>query len=243
VTAIPWIEASWPAPGCVVAGCTTREGGVSGGAYASLNLGNHVGDDPAAVAENRRRFRSSLQLSAEPAWLCQVHGNHVAIDPALGSEADSAITSRVQVACVVMVADCLPVLFCSKDGGQVAAAHAGWRGLAAGVLENTVDAFDARPASLLAWLGPAISQSSFEVGDEVRAAFVASAPEADVHFTRNERGRWQADLYGLARQRLAAIGVRDVFGGEFCTFRDSQRFFSHRRDGTSGRVAGFIFRR
>lgn len=237
-----WIPADWPAPPGIVAGCTTRHGGVSSGTYASLNLGAHTGDAPAAVQENRRRFTAACGLPAEPAWLAQVHGNDVAVDPAAGDAADAALTRRDRTVCAVMIADCLPVLFVSEGGEELAAAHAGWRGLAAGILENTVGTFSAPPPGIIAWLGPAISQAAFEVGDEVRQVFVGADTAAAAFFAANQSGRWQADLYGLARQRLESAGVTRIFGGRFCTFGDPDRFFSYRRDGQCGRMAGFVFR-
>jgi len=242
-TRCDWIPADWAAPAGVIAGCTVRSGGVSAGRYRSLNLGAHVGDDPAAVAENRRRFAANVPLPKEPAWLDQVHGNTVVVEPRAGAAADASLTRSPGIVCAVLVADCLPVLFCTDDGVAVAAAHAGWRGLAAGVLENTVRAFGVAPARLLAWLGPAISQPAYEVGGEVRDAFVAHDRRARGCFLQNGRGRWQADLAGLARQRLDAIGVSRVSGGNSCTYAEPGRFFSYRRDGQCGRVAAFIFRR
>ena len=171
------------------------------------------------------------------------HGTHVAREPVAGTEADAAYSATPGNVCVVMVADCLPVLFASADGREVAAAHAGWRGLAGGVLENTVAAFKAPPGQIMAWLGPAISAPAFEVGNEVREAFCAADAAAAACFSRNDRGRWQADLYGLARQRLDRAGVTDVSGGGLCTCGDPARFFSYRRDGQCGRMAAFVFRR
>ncbi|MDH5344796.1 MAG: peptidoglycan editing factor PgeF [Gammaproteobacteria bacterium] len=234
--------ADWPAPANVVAGCTLRTGGVSTGPYASLNLGAHVGDEAAAVRENRSRFVAALGLPAEPDWISQVHGTAVARDAGPGAEADASVTSIAGKACAVMVADCLPVLFAAADGSEVGAAHAGWRGLASGVLENTVRAFQAPPGDLLAWLGPAISAANFEVGEEVRDAFLAKDPAAIACFTANAASRWQADLYGLARQRLRAAGVHRVYGGGYCTYGDPGRFFSYRRDGRCGRLAAYVFR-
>lgn len=236
------IAADWPAPGGIVAGCSTRAGGVSEGSYESLNLGGHVGDDPVAVEKNRQRFIAACGLPGEPRWLDQVHGTDVVIEPEPGVTADAALSRSAGVVCTVMIADCLPVLICSDDGREVAAAHAGWRGLAAGVLEYTVAAFDADPGQLFAWLGPAISQEAFEVGDEVREVFVESNPEATASFEKNGRGRWQADLFGLARQRLEVAGVGHISGGGLCTYTDSGRFFSYRRDGQCGRLAAFIYR-
>jgi YfiH family protein len=224
---------------------TLRTGGVSAAPYDTLNLGIHVGDDPAAVTENRRRVRESQHLPSEPAWLEQVHGIDVAnLDethaPAM-QRADAAFTQQAGPVCAIQVADCMPVLFAARDGTAVGAAHAGWRGLAGGVLEATIAAL-ARPASdLIAWLGPAISQPYFEVGDEVRAAFIAHDPAAAAAFARNPRDRWQCDLYTLARQRLAALGIAHISGGEHCTYADKTRFFSYRRDGRCGRMAALIW--
>lgn len=238
-----WIPADWPAPDAVVAGCTTRRGGVSEGAFASLNLGDHVGDMPAKVSENRQRFALDHELPADPAWLTQEHGAQIRRDPQSGTSADAACSRKTDTVCAIMIADCLPVLFTNRDGTEIAAAHAGWRGLAAGILENAVASFDSAPADLMAWLGPAISQRAFEVGDEVRAVFTESDPGAADCFVANERRRWQADLCALARRRLETVGVSQVFGGQFCTFTDAERFFSYRRDGSCGRMAAFIWRR
>jgi YfiH family protein len=244
------LEFSWPLPRGVRAAFTTRLGGDSVAPWDSFNVGAHVGDSPAAVAANRARLVRLLELPAEPAWLDQVHGVAVAdLDapaPAAPLTADAAVTSGTRP-CVIMVADCLPVLFAARDGRRIGAAHAGWRGLAAGVLENTVAALAVPAASLTAWLGPAIQQPEFEVGDEVRAAFVAADAAAQGHFAANARGRWQADLVGLARRRLERMGVTDIHGGEWCTFADRRRFFSHRRDGhvsagRGGRMAAVIWR-
>lgn len=240
-----FVAATWPAPQGIVAGTTLRHHGVSSGAYASLNLGANVGDDLAAVNENRQRFVLSCQLPEEPVWLRQVHGTTVATHPACNPvvQADAAVSANAGITCAVLTADCLPVLFASRDGREVGAAHAGWRGLSAGVLEATVRSFRSEPADLLAWLGPAISQPAFEVGSEVRQEFVANDPAAGDCFTANSRGRWQADLYALARMRLSRAGVAQVTGGDYCTFGESGRFFSYRRDGQCGRMASFVFRR
>jgi YfiH family protein len=239
-----FLIADWPAPAGIVAGTSLRTGGLSGGTFASLNLGDHVGDDPSAVAANRERLADYLKLPSEPVWLRQVHGTRVveASPDAHAAEADASWTARAGIVCVVMTADCLPVLFASRDGRVVAASHAGWRGLAEGVIEATVSALPVPPGELLAWLGPAISQSAFEVGDEVRREFLRADARADACFLGNERGRWQADLYGLARQRLRAAGVAATYGGAGCTHAEEDRFFSHRRDGRSGRMATVIFR-
>ena len=240
-----WIPANWPAPDHVVAGTSLRNGGVSSGSYRSLNLGALSGDDASAVEENRNRLRSFCNLPSEPRWLRQVHGTNVLIEPPAEevAEADAAITRQPGVVCAVLTADCLPVIFTSADGAELAVAHAGWRGLSGGVLEATVRAMSTASGDLIAWLGPAISQPAFEVGDEVRQAFLADDPAAEGCFMANERGRWQADLYALARIRLDRLGVANISGGEYCTFSEPERFFSYRRDGACGRMASFVFRK
>lgn len=232
----------WPAPDAVRALQTTRAGGVSVGAYASLNLGRHVGDDPARVRENRRCLRLAGGLPAEPAWLNQVHGARtVAVDEAPAGEADAAVARTPGAVCAVMTADCLPVLLCDDAATRVAAAHGGWRGLAAGVLETCVARLG-DPAQLMAWLGPAISVDAFEVGAEVRAAFVDDDPESAAAFQPgHRRGKYRADLYQLARRRLNAAGVTRIHGGDFCTHGEPERFFSYRRDGACGRMATLIW--
>jgi YfiH family protein len=238
-----WIRADWPAPAGIVAGTTTRRGGVSDGVYASMNLGDHVGDDPGRVAENRRRFVAACGLGTEPDWLTQVHGTAVRIaGDAAPLEADAAIAREPGTTVAVLTADCLPILLCAGNGGEIAAIHAGWRGLAAGVIEATIARMQTSPEHLLAWIGPAIAQPAFEVGGEVRAAFVETDPGAGSCFLENDRGRWQADLLALAGRRLRAAGVRGVHGGGLCTFADGERFFSFRRDGQCGRMATFIHR-
>lgn len=245
-----FLRPEWPAPDNVRAVFTLRGGGVSSGHCASLNLGTHVQDDPAAVAENRRRIAAAFALPGEPAWLSQVHGTRVVrlgAAAARGAAADAAVTCETARVCVIQVADCLPVLFAARDGSVVGAAHAGWRGLVAGVLEQTVAGLGVPAAELLAWIGPGIGSQHFEVGAEVREAFLAAAParlqaEVAAAFLVNARGRWQCDLVALARQRLGTLGVVGVYGGQWCTFADSERFFSHRRDGRSGRMAALIWR-
>ncbi len=244
--AIGCLTPEWPAPPGVRAAFTLRAGGVSVGPYQALNLGTHVGDAPAAVAENRRRVRAALELPAEPAWLEQVHGTEVLErgDAATGGTgaADALITRAPGVVAAVQVADCLPVLLAARDGSVVAAAHAGWRGLAAGILGAAVARAGVPAGELLAWLGPGIGAAHFEVGGEVRAAFLAHDARADAAFVPNARGRWQCDLNLLARQRLAAAGVTAVFGGRWCTYADGARFFSYRRDARCGRMAALIWR-
>lgn len=239
--AADWIEPEWPAARHVRALVTTRQGGVSRAPYANLNLGTRVGDDPDAVRENRARVRA--RVPSEPMWLRQVHGvDVVQADRIVGEPvADAAFTGAPEVVCAIQVADCLPVLLCDRRGTRVAAAHAGWRGLAAGVVERTVAALELPPADLMAWLGPAIGPTAFEVGADVFDAFTGVAPESAAAFRPLQDGKWLADLFALARGRLARAGVQEVFGGGLCTFTDSARFFSHRRDRTTGRQAAFIW--
>jgi polyphenol oxidase len=238
------IQPEWAAPPGVRCAFTLRTGGVSEAPYDSLNVGAHVGDVEAAVEENRRRVRERLGLPAEPVWLQQVHGVGVAdLDDAGALTRADAVVTRVRGrVCVIQVADCMPVLFAARDGSAVGAAHSGWRGLAGGVLEETVRHLGVPAAQLVVWLGPTISQEHFEVGDEVRAAFVLHDPNAASAFEANARGRWQCDLYSLARRRLEALGVREVSGGGWCTYADAARFFSYRRDGQCGRMAALIWR-
>jgi len=241
---VPLILPDWPAPANVRAAMTTRVGGVSQLSYQSLNLGLG-GDDPAHVAENRRRLREALALPAEPGWLKQVHGATVVrLSQGEGQipEADASYATGPGTVCVVQAADCLPVLFCDEAGTVVAAAHAGWRGLAAGVLEATVRALPVKPSALMAWLGVAIGPHSFEVGAEVREAFVHNDPAAATAFApRPAPGKFLADLYALARRRLTAAGVARVSGGGRDTVRERDRFFSHRRDGRCGRMAALVW--
>jgi hypothetical protein len=239
-----WIAADWPAPPGIRTASTLRAGGASLGAYASFNLGSHVGDDPAHVAANRRLLREGLALPAEPFWLEQIHG--VAVAPARREagpppQADASFSAEAGIVCAVMTADCLPVLFCDAEGRRVAAAHAGWRGLAAGVLEATVEALG--EGDWLAWLGPAIGPSAFEVGPAVREAFLTRLGDAcQAAFRQADETHWLADLYGLARLVLARAGVNRVYGGGYCTHADPERFFSYRRDGQTGRMATLIWR-
>lgn len=238
------ITPDWPAPPRVRALSTTRAGGVSLGAYDSLNLGDHVGDSPSAVASNRHRLVSHLGLPTMPCWLRQVHGTAVADlrSTPPRPEADAAWSDRRGQVCAILTADCLPVLFCDTAGTVVAAAHAGWRGLAAGVLQQTLKSLPVPAARVLAWLGPAISQSAFEVGTEVRAVFMArDAVAEDCFVAAGSEGKFRADLYALARHQLQSLGVAGVYGGEYCTYTDSERFYSYRRDGECGRMASLIW--
>lgn len=244
------IVADWPAPPGIVALTTTRPGGLSAAPYDSLNLAAHVGDRPEKVAANRAQLQSALGLADPVAWLDQVHGVGVvrAGPDAAGVAADAAWTDATGTACAVLTADCLPVFLCSFDGSCVAAAHAGWRGLAGGVLEAVISAMPVPGDQLLAWLGPAIGPAAFEVGAEVLSAFADPAP-ADKDSVRRcfspspgRQGHYLADLYALARLRLAGAGVSRVYGGGACTFSDPERFYSFRRDGETGRMGSVIFR-
>ncbi len=235
-----WLIPDWPAPAGIKACVTTRSGGVSLAPFDSLNLGDHVDDQPEAVAENRRRLTEHFAMA--PAWLQQVHGVAVAhADPAVVATADASWSATPGVACTVMTADCLPALFCNRAGTRVAAAHAGWRGLAAGVLDATLDHLDVPPAEVLVWLGPAIGPQCFEVGAEVREAFASQLPATEQAFVPSiNAGRFMADIYQLARLRLAARGVTAVYGGGYCTVSDP-RFFSYRRAPRTGRFASLIW--
>ena len=256
-----WLLADWPAPARVRTLLTTRTGGVSVAPYASLNLGDHVGDDPRAVAENRQRL--AARLPASPCWLQQVHGTTVVDLAAVGSDevavADAAFSRLPGAVCAVMTADCLPVLFCDRSGSVVAAAHAGWRGLQAGILERTVAAMGVPGERLLAYLGPAIGARAFEVGDDVRSAFVGDHDDAAAAFipapkalqpevealegqlARSLSGGWLADICLLARHSLRRAGVDAVYGGGYCTLHETKRFFSYRRDRVTGRMASLIW--
>jgi YfiH family protein len=237
-----FLQPDWKLPANVRAFVTTRRGGESRGAYESFNLATHVGDDAAAVAANRRRLRETLELPAEPAWLEQVHGTAVAVLPRIDpGPADAAVTFQPGQVCAVLVADCLPVVLASRAGDRVGVAHAGWRGLAAGVVEAIVAALDCEPGSLVAWLGPSIGPGAFEVGGEVREAFLERDPGAGLAFSAGSAGRYLADLPALARRRLASLGVGAVRGGGLCTHADAARFYSYRRDGVTGRMAALAW--
>ncbi len=256
---LPWFGPEWSNLPGVRAMSTLRMGGVSRAPFDQFNLATHVGDDPAAVSQNRRRLRAHLKLPAEPVWLNQVHGNEVVLlqepmpEPAVPTPptADAALTTSPNVVCAILTADCLPVLFTSSDGAVVAAAHAGWRGLSRGVLVNTVLQMRQQmnpDAEILAWLGPAISLHMFEVGADVRAEFLKQHAATDECFTPNSNNRWQCDIYGLARVQLELAGVTQISGARNCTYAQSQWFFSHRRDVThrgqasTGRMATLIWR-
>ena len=241
---LDFILPNWEMPANVRAVATTRKGGMSQGSYQGFNLGTHVGDEAAAVEGNRRLLGGRLGLPAEPVWLEQVHGNEVVLLEDLPSSpprADAAITRTPGIPLAILTADCLPVLFCDESGREIAAAHAGWRGLAAGVLQNTVAMFDAPADEIHAWLGPAIGPGDFEVGEEVLQTFAARLPGSENLFEPHGDDRFLADLYQLARLALAGAGVTSVRGGGWSTFAEEERFFSYRRDNETGRQATLIW--
>ena len=238
-----YIFPSWPVPSSIRAYVSTRIGGVSSAPFDGLNLGLHVHDDPGSVIQNRQLFASYIDMPDSTTWLNQVHGTDVVSLPceSLPDSADAASSSSVNQVCAVLTADCLPVFFCNQAGTQVAVAHAGWRGLCAGVLESTLSQFDKKD-SVIVWLGPAIGPDAFEVGEEVREAFMSVIPDAVAAFKpAQEAGKWLGDLYLLAKQRLVAAGVTQIYGGDYCTFTDEERFYSYRRDGKTGRMASVIW--
>ena len=252
-----WLDADWPAPPGVRALTTLRHGlGVSQSPFDHFNLGSRCGDDADAVAENRRQLETALALPSPPRWLRQVHGTEVAVlsapPPAKAGggregvalagdagepEADASVTSTPGTVLAILTADCLPVVFAAHDGSEIAAAHAGWRGLAAGVLEATVAAMRTPEEQLVAWLGPAAGPDAYEIGEEVFEAFVSGDADAATAFASTRPGHWKVDLHALARRRLSACGMRAIHGGGRCTISEPACFFSHRRDGTSGRIA------
>lgn len=247
MTRHPWIVPDWPAPHNVHALSTTRNGGHSIAPYASFNLSDYVGDATDAVARNRAQLQAQAKLPSAPQWLRQVHGTRVleldslSVVAKVPPEADASMTTTRGVVCVVQTADCLPILLCDAAGTRVAAVHAGWRGLVNGVVEATLARFQKPAEQMLAWLGPAIGADAFEVGDEVRDAFVDSAAEASSCFRPHAPGKWHADLASLARLRLQRVGVTQIYGGTWCTVSDAQEFFSYRRDKVTGRMATVIW--
>ena len=237
-----WLVPDWPAPATIHAATTLRSGGVSCGAYAGLNPALHVGDDINNVKQNRQLIKQWLDLPGDPVWLDQVHSNRVvqAITHAPLQQADAAYTAESGVVCAVMTADCLPLLVCATDGSEVAAIHAGWRGLLAGVIGNTLTAMKSQ--DVLVWLGPAIGPDCFEVGAEVRDAFVDKSAAFGAAFKAQSNGKWLADIYQLARIDLAMAGIAKTYGGGFCTVTEHERFYSYRRDQQTGRMATLIWR-
>jgi YfiH family protein len=237
-----FIQPDWPAPANVKALQTTRHGGVSVAPYDTLNLGLHVGDDPVRVSRNRQSLAPFMPT--EPVWMEQVHGIEVANADAAACRvvADASVAKQRGSVCVVMTADCLPVLLCDEDGTVVGAAHAGWNGLGAGVIEATVHEMGVAPQKLMAWLGPAIGPEAFEVGAEVRETFMAHDANAALAFRpHGEQGKHFADIYLLARQRLNALGITRIHGGTHCTYCQKDQFYSYRRDGVTGRMGTFIW--
>ncbi len=234
-----FIHPNWSAPPSVRAVQTTRLGGVSDAPFASFNLAQHVGDAAKSVTQNRQLLAQNLPTA--PCWLNQIHSNIAVKATPQRQDADASFTRQRGVVCAVMTADCLPILLCDQAGSVVAAIHAGWKGLAAGIIEATVRAMEVEPAQMLAWLGPAIGQAAFEVGGEVRDIFIAQHAQASAAFMPNAQGKWQADIYLLAHQRLNALGITHVSGGDLCTFQDKNRFYSYRRDGVTGRMASLIW--
>ncbi len=234
----------WPAPTNIHAYTSTRGGGFSHPPFDSFNLGRHVGDDETDVQANRQQLVQQLNLPAEPVWLDQVHGTGVVdlSNAVEGCEGDASFAREAHRVCGVMTADCLPVLFCDRQGQTVAAAHAGWRGLLAGVLESTLDAMDCEPEDIMAWLGPAIGPDHFEVGEEVFQAFVQQSADSAQAFKANRPGHYLANIYQLSRLRLQKWGVSRIYGGDLCTFQEQDRFFSFRRDGQTGRMVSLIWR-
>ena len=266
-----WLVPDWPAPANIHAATTLRTGGVSLGTFSSLNPATHVSDDNERVRQNRQIIRAMLDLPAEPVWLEQIHSNRAvkAVKTVLLEQADASYSNESGVVCAVMTADCLPLLVCSVDGTQIAAIHAGWRGLLAGVITNTVVAMQiphsppflkgevnqfysadlgsplckrGASADLLVWLGPAIGPDCFEVGPEVREAFLEKSASFNDAFKQQSNGKWLADIYQLARIELAALGIVNVYGGTHCTFTEQERFYSYRRESQTGRMATLIWR-
>ena len=239
-----FIRADWPAPAHISAMTTCRSHGHSDAPYNSWNLADHVSDEKQHVEQNRALLKQRLKLPDEPAWLQQVHGDRVISiqdTPLPDNEADGSYTQRINTICCVMTADCLPVLITNREGTEVAAVHAGWRGLAAGVVESALEKFTSPRQEILVWLGPAIGPTVFEVGEEVRAAFLEHDPGAEQAFRPEKSNKLLADIYQLARQRLHMAGISSVFGGQYCTYTDEERFFSFRRNPITGRMASLIW--
>ena len=239
-----WLVPDWPAPEHVHAGITLRSGGDSKDQYAGFNMAMHVGDDEQHVLANRQCLNLRLNLSREPVWLQQIHSDVVVRAEQVNAnvpEADASFTMQHGLPCVVMTADCLPLLITDQQGSCIAAIHAGWRGLVNGVIENTVKAMPVDNEELLVWLGPAIGPQAYEVSDDVRQAFIQHSKEAEQAFKQVDETHWLMDIYQLARQRLNSHGVNHIYGGEYCTFSDAERFYSYRRDNITGRMASLIW--
>ena len=243
ISEIGFLEAVWPAPENIIAGTTLKLSGHSQGSYSAFNLGDHVGDNIDDVKKNRQLLSEALNLPSEPCWLDQMHSATVISEPSNERNlfGDASITRSAKKICVVLTADCLPILITNKSGDTISAIHAGWRGLAAGIIENTIDAMQSNSNELLVWLGPAISQQAFEVGDDVRNEFLGLDDRNRLFFKANDSNRWQADLYGLAKLKLSHLGIKAIFGGNECTYSDRKRLYSYRRDNKCGRMASIIY--
>lgn len=241
------IYPDWPAPDNVKAVMTTRNGGASVAPFSSMNLGLHVDDDAGSVNQNRASLKQMLALPNEPLWLNQIHGTKIASHQhnQCGDDADAIVSHQINDVCAIMTADCLPVLFCNRKGTAVAAAHAGWRGLQSGILEQTVNSMDCHPDDIIIWLGAAISQDKFEVGEEVRVAFISVHEESEAAFlvSPNDPKKWFADIYQLARIHLNKVGIKNssIYGGGRCTYNEEALFFSYRRKSRTGRMASLIW--
>ncbi|MBS0359148.1 MAG: peptidoglycan editing factor PgeF [Proteobacteria bacterium] len=237
------IQPNWPLPKNIFAASTTRRGGFSTGIYESLNLGDHVDDDPKIVQANREKLKTFLKLPSDPLWMNQVHGNRVisASNYLPNISADACVSHSAREVCIVMTADCLPILLCHRNGSKIAAIHGGWKSLVQNIVENTIAAMNTDPHELMVWLGPAIGPEVYEVGDEVREQFLAKDKKHEAAFKPSVNQRWLANLYLLATQQLQTLGITEIYGGNYCTYSMKETFFSHRRDGKTGRMATLIF--
>lgn len=243
---LEYIFPDWPAPNNIACVTTTRAGGYSTNTYNSLNLGLHVEDHEADVNKNRSLIKDDLQLPAEPIWLNQIHGTkvlNVSGECPKNVTADAAYTNEIGVVCAVLTADCLPVLFCDQAGENIAVAHAGWRGLLNGVLENTIHALPVENNKIMCWLGPAIGPNKFEVGEEVVKEFVEKDARHKNAFQVQSNLKYLADIYQLAENILGFTGVQEMYGGKYCTYTEEEKFYSYRRDGQTGRMATLIWKK
>jgi len=236
------IEPDWPTPKNIKSIVSTRCGGVSSAPWDSFNLATHVSDDAKDVSENRRILVERAHLPTEPEWLNQTHSvDAIDLDQSENRDGDASITTQKNKVAVVLTADCLPLLVTNKQGTEIAAIHAGWKGLLEGVVIKTLLAMQSKPRDLMVWLGPAISQKHFEIGDEVKHQFCKKYHHAQTHFEAKPNNKWMANLYGLVRDQLAELAVTDIYGGDFCSYTDQHKFYSYRRDGETGRMASLIW--